>query len=121
SGLNMYEYCGSDPINNSDPLGLTYYGFAEAGAGSTATLGLGLEGGLLDTAAFGLGAVFGAVTSILGSIFGSLFGGGNHVSAAKINTQNDYTAVAAGWQAGRKAWLASISQSSSGVKAPPPA
>ena len=55
SGLNMYEYCGSDPVNSSDSLGLDYRGFILAGSGSTRhawQLGAGAEAVLGGLGAF---------------------------------------------------------------------
>jgi RHS repeat-associated protein len=70
--LNLYAYCGNDPINATDPSGtgwsISFGGFGGFGGGSHGGGG-GLLGGLFNFGAGLLGSIFGHHGHIIGSPF----------------------------------------------------
>src|SRR6185436_9863211 len=72
--LNLYAYCGNDPVNARDPLGASGFSFSFGGFG----FGFGFGGvGPGGTGGPGTGGgLFGGLINFGLGLFGSLFGGG---------------------------------------------
>ena len=97
SGMNLYAYVGNDPVNNSDPSGLTPRASDEFCTGTRICTKNGAWGGICNACS---GSSSGSPTGNLSTLDGSMSGGGGPaggINVFKVTEWDNATKHATSW------------------------